>query len=164
MNRLMLSFSILCLSACAPHVDPTDAYLKHRNAMGDWQSIQGEADLASARCWNKLFNYPGAYQKGNDAAYAAGNKAADDCRADIQRKLELELAKQPLDVQKDVREEWQRIKDMNNSRNRFDGVHDAPAGGGSANSTEAIDANTRAIEAQTRQMQADSLNRTIMGN
>ncbi len=164
MNRLMLSFSIICLSACAPHVDPTDAYLKHQNAMGDWQSIQGEADLASARCWNKLLNYPGAFQKGNDAANAAGYKAADDCRADIQRKLELELAKQPLDVQKDVREEWQRIKDMNNSRNRFDGVHDAPAGGGSANSTEAIDANTRAIEAQTRQMEADSFNRIIMGN
>ncbi|MDU1059846.1 MAG: hypothetical protein E7A35_05260 [Leclercia adecarboxylata] len=164
MNRLALSFSIICLSACAPHVDPTDTYLKHQNAMLAWHGIQGDADLANIRCWNKLLNYPGAFQKGNDVATAAGYKAADDCRADIQRKLELELAKQPLDVQQDVREEWQRIKDMNNSRNRFDGVHDAPAGGGSASSTEALDANTRAIEAQTRQMQADSLYRTIMGN
>lgn len=91
--------------------------------------------------------------------------AADRCQEDIKRKVDLELANQPQDVQDDVRKQRQDAIDAANKKNRFDGVHDEYQGGGTGMSTaDAIQENTSAIEAQTSQMHTQTLINTIIGN
>lgn len=138
-----------------------EAYYQHQSKMMDWNTIETDGMRASLRCLTTALNTPHYAMNG----YKDVTAAADRCQEDIKRKVDLELAKQPQDVQDDVRKQRQDAIDAANKKNRFDDVHDEYQGGGTGMSTtDAIQENTRAIEAQTSQMQTQTLINTMMGN
>lgn len=165
MKKLLTLLPVLMLAGCAqPHVDPMAAYYKHQSDMMDWSFIETEGMRARLRCLNTAQNTPHYSIKGYEDVTDEADRKARRCDAEITRKVELELAKQPQAVQDDVRKQRQDAIDAANKKNRFDGVHDEYHGGGTGMSeSEAIQQNTRAIEAQTSQMQTQTLINTIMG-